>query len=556
MSSLASLTRLSQPWHTFIEKTHQEVIYSHPSKTKQLVGTHDLAFLSESKSFAKYYDGTHCWKELCKRQTLLKKSWHSQTPTTHESVVQISNDAVWRFRPDFKRRIYLSTSQRGGVKVTCMDTGELLWHIAPGQVRPYAHLEYHERTGTAVWDRYENALEVWRVDDNGPRGSLMQVAVLQHDCETRGYQFSHDDVDTLCVVSTEGQAFVYDMTTSEAPQLKTRMEIEQGAIGHLDQNKDMVMFSLGKKGYHIHSKATGEKLGVIQPKFCKRVCHIKHPHGNRHNEAPTLDPLSRHGPTPTAFPPQYPRNDTLIHICVEEGCLPGPLGVVDPIEQVRNSLEDDEWGAGMLSGDLMVGISRGGRVLICTDWRRAMTSNAAFVEPSTIIERKTEEREDAFDLGGWLSIRKGIDDAHRILFEVKGQVYILALNDDLSIPTPTREDYPSFAFATSSIPELAVPVSFMALYDDCIMLTYATLGAWREAGERVHGERERARRPFPTKCIKILSLAPDLDDVSFAGAHEGVDTRDERLLERRLYAAAGDEQSDRLLADAMWVFRG
>lgn len=157
-SALASLTRVSNAWHYFIDSEHQNAIYSSPRKTDHPRGAKDFAFLSTMSSFSKYFDGVSSWKDLCKRQTLLARNWIAVEPETRESLVQVGRNRVWRFKPDFKRRFFLSTSHDGGVQVTDMDTGLLIWSLPRGDVRPFAHLEYQD--GTAVWDRYGNALEV------------------------------------------------------------------------------------------------------------------------------------------------------------------------------------------------------------------------------------------------------------------------------------------------------------------------------------------------------------------------------------------------------------
>lgn len=159
-STLASLTRVSKAWHSFIDVEHQDAIYSSPCKTDRPPGATatDFAFLSSATSFAKYLDGVASWKDLCKRQTLLSRNWVASEPDTRESVIQVGRSRVWRFKPDFKRRFFLSTSHDGGFRVTDMDTGRIIWELANSEVRPFAHLEYSD--GTAVWDRYGNALEV------------------------------------------------------------------------------------------------------------------------------------------------------------------------------------------------------------------------------------------------------------------------------------------------------------------------------------------------------------------------------------------------------------
>ncbi|KAF2769138.1 hypothetical protein EJ03DRAFT_312926 [Teratosphaeria nubilosa] len=498
-ASLASLTRTSQAWHTFTDEIHQDVIYSSSTKTNRPTGSRDFDFLQNATSFAKYYSGTSSWKDLCRRQTLLPRNWDSERPVTTESVVQITNSPVWRFRPDFKRRFFVSTSQAGGLNVTDMDSGQLLWRLEStlhnddtGQhrVRPYAHLEYQD--GTACFDCEGDAIEVWKteLEEGMGRGEFRRVAVLEHNYQTRGLQLSYN---TLCVVSTQGKGFVYDFSERE-PKSARVLDIEQNAIGHLDQNEEVVMYSMGK-GYHVHSKTTGELLTILDPSVCEDFYHVKHPLPR------TATPAGpgRHGPTVRSFPPESPSTDRLTPITIDQDRFPRPA-------DAQTSLEEDEWGAGMLNGDLMAGVSRGGRVLVCTGWKKALKKGGN-PESMEIIECDADGT--SFDLGGWLSVKNG-----RVMFEVQERVYVVALGEDGKVQTSaqSKRQRASWCYLTSSAPQLAVPVSFMALFDDCIMHTFTTLG-WRQRNRSPNANPEEEIGPariFPTKTIRVLSLAPDL----------------------------------------------
>lgn len=446
-TDVAHLLCLNKSWNEFIDQTHQDHIYSSLSKTDHPSNCRDFSFLNDTQSFARCFEGVAGWKDLCKRQTLLKHSWLSEKPTTTESIMQIGNSPVWRFRPDFKRRFIVSTSQSGGVNVTDMDDGSLLWSLGREDVRPYAHLEYQD--GTAVWDRMGNAIEVWKVDDDN-RGTFRRETIFQHECETRGFQLSFD---TLCVVSSEGEAFVYDMS-SNPPSLKTHMDIERDAVGHLYQNQDVIVCSIGQKGYHVHSKESGAFIGVLQPNTCTNTYHINHP-----NPPPERDfTMAMQGPTTSPiFPPTSPRTDRLIPLHLKPGPHPERM---NPL-----SREDDEWGAGMIDDNFMVGVSRGGRLYICSDWQGALASPARAAACSAIIECESDG--STFDLGGWLSIKN-----NRVLFEVNDRIYIFTLNKDGLLPETGDKRLPAWAMSSSSAPQLTVPVSFMAVYDDCLMTTY------------------------------------------------------------------------------------
>ncbi|KAF7538840.1 hypothetical protein G7054_g2571 [Neopestalotiopsis clavispora] len=307
--SLAKLTRLNQAWHGFIDSDYTDVIYA--AKVEDDIssssttgggsarGTAEPAdAFRAAKSFAKYGHDAASWKDACRGRTLLARNWNAYRPTTTESIIHVDapEHFVWRFKPDFARRIVMSTSQAGGVFVTDMDTGAPLWSLrGDGEVRGYAHLEYESETGTAVWDRFGNTLEVWRTDLPGlPRGHFRQVGLLHHDAETRGFQLSYG---TLCVVSTDGHGFVYDVPPGEeVPTLRRRIDIPAGAVGHLDQNEHAVMFSMGAEGYHFYDKTTGESLGQLRPHLVDpfKMYHINHPTSPRSDFA-----MGKFRPLPT-----------------------------------------------------------------------------------------------------------------------------------------------------------------------------------------------------------------------------------------------------------------
>ncbi|KAI1635955.1 hypothetical protein F4809DRAFT_611339 [Biscogniauxia mediterranea] len=498
LGSIASLTLVSRAWHKFIDSAHQDVIYAAKAPGVARLREPEQYFRGW-KSFTRYVEGESdgnvgSWKEICRRRLLLERSWRSAAPRPTETVIQVGRHPVWRFRPDFARRFIVSTSHAGGLYVTDMDSGALLWSLSTDEVRRFAHLEYQD--GTAVWDRFRNSLEVWRTDLPGlARGQFRRVALLPHDVTTRGFQLSYH---TLCVVSSEGQGFVYDFPDPQRPEdepvLRTHVEIEEGAVGHLDQCEDAVMYSIGTHGYHLHDKSSGELLGHIHPHMTDAIYHIKHP------MVPELDDNVLDW-LPGSFRyvlPRVGRNAGLMQLQIEEG--------VHPIARRPLSYQD-EWGAGMLSGKTMVGVSRGGRLVICADWRHALRGPDEFAAVTSVIE--CEPISDSFDLGGWLHMHETVG-GKKIVFEIKDSIYVISLDDAGRFDPKT----PAFAAHTCTAPELAVPVSFMGIYDDCIMSTFTTLGTDVPADGNGNGNgndgSEHDRRPvhFPTKAIRVLSFAP------------------------------------------------
>lgn len=83
----------------------------------------------------------------------------------------------------------------------------------------------------------------------------------------------------------------------------------------------------------------------------------------------------------------------------------------------------------------------------------------------TVIE--CQDNGTGFDLGGWLAIKD-----NRFLCEMSGRIYIIALAEDGDVYRG-KPERASWCLSTASSSELKSPVSFMGLYDDCIMSTYA-----------------------------------------------------------------------------------
>ncbi|KAI4719088.1 hypothetical protein E4T48_04604 [Aureobasidium sp. EXF-10727] len=505
LSGIAALNSTTKAWHSFLDTTHKDAVYSsqahnlynnHPRSDRETtkLGRDVKAFGDArcDKSFVQYFRGTQGWKDFCRRLMLLERNWCSRRPVVRESVVQVGYDPVWRFKPDFKRRFIVSTSQSGGVCVTDMDDGRMLWRLRREDVRMCAHLEYDQESGTACWDRFGNAIEVWKADEV-ERGTFHRTGILEHDCETRGFQLSRfNDKETLCVVSSEGKGFVWDLSV-HPPQQQKVLEIENEAVGHLDQGEDTVCYSMGQRGYHVCSKSTGEMLGKLDPKDCKTIFHIAHPPAQ-----PNLTMgATNHGPTATVNPPQNPRKDRFTPLKLYDGPHPVPRSPL--------AIENDEWGSGIISGNYMCGVSRGGRVFICTDFSGSVASPARFAETTAILH--TEGDGSTFELGGWLSIKNG-----RCLFEIIDSIYVLSLPGFGHLPATGDAQKPIWATPISSAPQLAVPVSFMGVYDDCIMHTYTTLGfrSPRSRADSDDANRPERTRAFPTKAIRILSFAPDL----------------------------------------------
>lgn len=204
------------------------------------------------------------------------------------------------------------------------------------------------------------------------------------------------------MVSSEGLLTMWDLSeipsTPPTAVLLTQpmrvINIKSGAIGHLHQAPDVVVYSLGKAGFHIHDKFNGALLGKFPPPNIprKNIFHIKHPAHSPH--------LSR--------VIEKEQADDISALSLSQGPIyvfGDDVGPFVPIEQ-------DEWGACNVDGPYLVGISRGGRVMICSDWESVLQDSKRLEECLAIIEIDPEAGSN-FDLGGWLNLKFG-----RVIFEV------------------------------------------------------------------------------------------------------------------------------------------
>lgn len=119
----------------------------------------------------------------------------------------------------------------------------------------------------------------------------------------------------------------------------------------------------------------------------------------------------------------------------------------------------------MLDGDLFVGISRAGRIFVCSNWRQALRDKESLAAHSSLIECETDG--SSFDMGGWLAVRN-----HRLMVEIQDRIYVIALDDENKIQNVHNPVRASYSLFTSSAPQLTVPISFMCLAEDAIMTTY------------------------------------------------------------------------------------
>lgn len=369
-------------------------------------------------------------------------------------------------------------------------------------MRPHAHLEHSH--GYFVFDKFDNALEVWRRADLCPprtsdpalpppkRGEFVPFTILHQDLPTRGFHLSFP---TLCVVSHEGRGYIYDLSVEPEASLVRTIDIEYGAVGHLEQNNELVMYSLGERGYHIFEKATGTFRGVLPPRDWSppraNLFHIHHPSASSQTSGLALQ---RGRPASVSL-----------------GLQPGPRDVDDE-QQV--SFDQDEWGAGMFDGPYMVSISRFGRVMICTDWPGVLSDPTRANSTLSIIECENEGTQ--FDLGGWLSVKHG-----RLLVEVVDRIYVIPLPPPSTLPNADESHSPIHAITSSSSSQLPIPISFMSIHKDAILATFASVSLRPRPNTNPQNPNPGTPRLTVCKHIRVLNFAPCLSPEEKESGQDG-----------------------------------
>lgn len=108
-----------------------------------------------------------------------------------------ASESIRRIKIDQIDRCLITTGH-GGLKTTCIDTGELLW--CEESVRAYAHLEYDQGWATTCSNAaIPSSFDIWRfdrlsvTDGTSRRGVLNKFSALQCSRQPRAYrmQFPH-----------------------------------------------------------------------------------------------------------------------------------------------------------------------------------------------------------------------------------------------------------------------------------------------------------------------------------------------------------------------------
>lgn len=424
LTSIARLEQVNKAWNSFVKEHHGPIWASAAS----VLGGRTGDVIQERNSVPPTYEegdlqrvlaakwspepatwqGVETWKEYCKRKMRLLRNMDSQLPKLSDRILNTGVVTTWRLRPDYEARTVVCTAHQGGLWVYDMDTGKLLWNLSESQVGPHAHLE-HSKGTLAFNPGMDDTIEIWRRADlaaaegnqsssststpseTPQRGAYVRVGCLPHSNFLRGWHLLYP---TLCVVSNQGKAWIYDVSTSP-PELQRTITIPEGARGHLEQNEEVVMYCMKHGGYDFYEKKTGRYMGKLHGELWAEEATPNYYH------IPLPEPadsavISSRG--------QDGRDATVRHcnVTLRPGLVGGTsMRAPNSPQEVRDEDQGDwgrpntaEWGAGMLYGDIMIGVARQGWVMICSDWPKVLKNPQAAQDCVAFIATNPPDEHD------------------------------------------------------------------------------------------------------------------------------------------------------------------
>ncbi|KAH9917540.1 uncharacterized protein B0H18DRAFT_913396 [Fomitopsis serialis] len=183
---------------------------------------------------------TTSWKQYCQLCLDLDRNWAGQGEVIPRTYCTKNAD-VHRVKVDEDRGLLFTSHETGGIIVTDLESGEILWTLPQNYVRTHAHLEYDN--GFLIFDRFDSDKEVWRLATDfelwqipasaypdspqriaslfaearystNNRGHLSPWALLTTTQPTFAYRFAYP---TLIVMSMD-TAYLWDIPTSTLVQ--------------------------------------------------------------------------------------------------------------------------------------------------------------------------------------------------------------------------------------------------------------------------------------------------------------------------------------------------
>lgn len=248
----------------------------------------DYPSLLTTSSARGYYDGLVSFQDLCIRKWRVDARWSATRehetgalwelqpemrlidaapplvrPATdlEEEVVEEEGRDVWRIKLDPVDRTIISTGQRGGVRVLCLDTKQVLWRLPQLATRQYPHVEFDR--GFMVFDRMGHGhFEVWRAQRlagaDGQRGHFDHYATLASPRPPRALRFQYPN---LVVATLDGHLLTWDIVSKTVVQdIDLEDSVHKDNVNYIDFDDEFI-FLCGTGGKCV--TAVSRKKGSI-----------------------------------------------------------------------------------------------------------------------------------------------------------------------------------------------------------------------------------------------------------------------------------------------------
>ncbi|KZT69695.1 hypothetical protein DAEQUDRAFT_669130 [Daedalea quercina L-15889] len=161
---------------------------------------------TNTASWKEYFDLTG---QLCLE---LDRNWVGQGSATPRTYCTKNAD-VHRIKVDEEHGLLFTSHETGGIIVTDLLSGDILWTLPQNYVRTHAHLEYDN--GFLIFDRFDSDKEVWRLDtDFEPAqappharpDSPQRIASLFAEAR---YPTTRGHLKPWCLITTSQPTFAY-----------------------------------------------------------------------------------------------------------------------------------------------------------------------------------------------------------------------------------------------------------------------------------------------------------------------------------------------------------
>ncbi|KAF7316559.1 F-box domain-containing protein [Mycena indigotica] len=160
LPSLSALARTSHIWHEFFETNELEV-YRNAAIRHFAIPSSATFDNIETVVSQRALAGSTDWRSFCKTQLSIKQAWlgKSASSVTYHAA---AGESVHGIKVDEQKGFIVVTTSgmEPELRVTDMNSGELVWALPKGYVSQSAHCEYHE--GLIVFNRGSD-LEVWKL---------------------------------------------------------------------------------------------------------------------------------------------------------------------------------------------------------------------------------------------------------------------------------------------------------------------------------------------------------------------------------------------------------